>query len=408
MKNIIAILLLVFSISICTFSQKSTKDYIDIESTTTIEGLMHNLEKVLNSTHSFLISSYYNDSLFFLRADLTTPETIRMYAFSVKTKTYSYQDFDATKLINNFDGMAYNIDKFAINDKYLVIPGHKGVINGDFLCVYKRIGKEFIYDFEIPLGNNKFSEGIEFLPNGKLLGLKNYIYYGEKPEESSSLSILNLETKEIEKTISLEFLLPLYTLRTDYNMLSVNDNSILFSQRGDYKISEYDFDLNLIGTIENKEIKWDRMPQSASDSVFNNTKQPVERIPYISSNIDKYYCVHNIYSSNDKLFVFYSKKGNYEKIYYDIWKMENGNWTLLKKNISDNPKSIRKKNKQTITMKHSSDNIYLIDNNKILRIGACAPDLGKYPNRIYKSKLHEYIINNEIPFAVEIINFKGL
>lgn len=195
MKKIITILLaLVFSI--CTFSQKSTKDYIDIESTTKIEGLMHNLEKILNSTHSFLLSSYYNDTLFFLRADFTTPETIRMYAFAVKTNTYSHQDFDATKLINNFDGIAYNIDKFAINDKYLVIPGHKGVINGDFLCVYKRIGKEFIYDFEIPLGNNKFSEGIEFLPNGKLLGLKNYVFYGEKPEESSSLTILNLETKK--------------------------------------------------------------------------------------------------------------------------------------------------------------------------------------------------------------------
>ena len=407
MKNVIPILL-ICSFSICTFSQKTTKDYIEIESITKIEGLMYNMEKFLNSTHSDLLSSYYNDTLFFLRADLTTPETLRIYAFSVKTQIYSYQDFDATKLINNFDGTPYNIDYFAINDNYLVIPGYKGEINSKFLCVYKRIGKEFIYDFEVTVGNNKFSEGIEFLPNGKLLGLKNYIYYGEKPEESSALTILNLETKEIEKTINLEFLLPLYTLMTPYNILSVNDNSILFSQRGDYKISEYDFDLNLIGTIENKEIKWDRMPQSASDSVFNNIKQAVNRIPYISSNIDRYSCVHNIYSSNDKLFVFYSKKGDSQKFYYDIWKKQNGKWILLKKNISDNPKSIRKKKDQTLTMKNSIDNIYLIDDNKILRIGTLLPDLGKYPNRIYKSKLHEYIFNNEVPIVVEIINFKGL
>lgn len=407
MKNIIA-LLFGLSISICTFSQKSTKDYIDIESTTKIEGLMYNMEKVLNSSYSDLISCYHNDTLFFLRADLTTPETIRMYAFSVKTKTYSYQDFDATKLINNFDGIAYNIDKFAINDKYLVIPGHKGVINGDFLCVYKRIGKEFIYDFEIPLGNNnKFSEGIEFLPNGKLLGLKNYIYYGEKPEESSSFSILNLETKEIEKTISLEFLLPLYTLRTPYNILSVNDNSILFSQRGDYKISEYDFDLNLIGTIENKEIKWERMPQSISDSIHINNRYAVNRIHALSRIIDKYSCVHNIYSSNDKLFIFYSKKGNFQKHYYDTWKKENGKWTLLKRDISDNPKSLRKEKKQTITMINYGRDIYFVGD-KFLRIGIILPDLGTYPKLIYMKKVQNYILNNNIPYGVEVINFKGL
>lgn len=400
-------LLLVLSISFITFSQKSTKDYIDIGSTTTIEGLKHNLEKILNSTHSDIISSYYNDTLFFLRTDLAAPETIRMYAFSVKTQSYSYQDFDATKLINNFDGTPYNIRYFAINNKYLVIPAHKGVINGDFLCIYKRVGKEFIYDFEIPLGNRKFSDGIKFLPNEKLLGLRNYTSYGENPEESSFLTILNLKTKEIEKTINLEFLLPLYTYRTDYNILSVNNNSILFSQRGDYKIAEYDFDLNLIGIIENKEIKWDRMPQNASDSVFNNTKHVVERFPYMNSNLDKYSCVHNIYSSNNKLFVFYNKKGNYEKIYYDIWKKENGTWTLLKKYISDNPKSIRKKNKQTITMMNYGRNIYFVGD-KFFRIDCIIPDLGTYPKSIYRTKAQKYIFDNEIPYTVEVINFKGL
>lgn len=342
-----------------------------------------------------------------MQADLTAPETLRMYAFSVKTQRYSYQDFDATKLINNFDGTPYNIDKFAINDKYLVIPANKGVINGAFLCIYKRVGKEFIYDFEILLGNRKFSEGIKFLPNGKLLGLRNYLSYGEKLEESSSLTILNLKTKEIEKTINLEFLLPLYTYRIDYNILSVNNNSILFSQRGDYKIAEYDFDLNLIGIIENKEIKWDRMPQSASDSVVNNTKHVVERFPYMDSNFDKYSCVHNIYSSNNKLFIFYNKKGNYEKIYYDIWGKTNGLWTLLKKNISDNPKSIRKKHKQTITMMNYGRNIYFVGD-KFLRIDCIIPDLGTYPKSIYRTKAHKYIFNNEIPYSVEIINFKNL
>lgn len=407
MKNIIT-LLLILAFSICVFAQNSTKKYIKIENTTVIDELKYNLEKNENGTYSRLVSYYYNDTLFFVRTDFASPETIRMYSFAVKTNTYSYQDIDARNLINNFSDNAYSIDNFAINQDYLVIPGHKGVINSQCLYVFRRKDKEFVYEFEVLLKNNKFSNQIKFLPNGKLLGLKNYVFYGEKPEESSSLSILNLETKKVEKTINLEFLLPLYTIRSPYNILAVNNNSIFFSQRGDYKISEYDFDLNLIGTIENKEIKWDRMPQAISDSIHNNTKFIVERLPFLLDNIDKYSCIHNIYSNDDKLFVLYSKKGSFKKIYYDVWTKERGNWVIMKKEISDSPKSIRYANKQTLTERSPEDNIYLIDDNKFLRLGVPFPDLGFYPKVILMQKAQKYFMNNDISYAVEIIKFNDL
>ncbi|MDD4684845.1 MAG: hypothetical protein PHD45_06400 [Bacteroidales bacterium] len=408
MKNIIT-LLLILAFSICVFAQNSTKKYIEIENTTIIDELKYNLEKSENGTYSDLVSYYYNDTLFFVRTDFTSPKTIRIYAFDVKTNIYSYQDIDARNLINNFDNKAYSIDNFAINQDYLVITGHKGVINSQCLYVFRRRkGKEFVYGFEVPLNNRKFSNKIKFLPNGKLLGLKNYVFYGEKPEESSSLSILNLETKEVEKTINLEFLLPLYTIRSPYNILAVNNNSIFFSQRGDYKISEYDFDLNLIGSIENKEIKWERMPQSISDSIHNNSIFVRERIPFLLDNIDKYSCIHNIYSKGNKLFVFYNKKGSFKKIYYDIWTKEGGNWVIQKKGISDNPKSIRYANKQTLTGRSPDDNIYLIDETKFLRLGLPFPDLGFYPKIILMQKAQKYFMNNDIPYAVEIIKFKDL
>lgn len=408
MKNIIT-LLLILAFSICVFAQNSTKKYIEIENTTIIDELKYNLEKSENGTYSDLVSYYYNDTLFFVRTDFTSPKTIRMYAFDVKTNRYSYQDIDARNLINNFDDKAYSIDNFAINQDYLVITGHKGVINSQCLYVFRRRkGKEFVYGFEVPLNNRKFSNKIKFLPNGKLLGLKNYVFYGEKPEESSSLSILNLETKEVEKTINLEFLLPLYTIRSPYNILAVNNNSIFFSQRGDYKISEYDFDLNLIGNIENKEIKWERMPQSISDSIHNNSIFVRERIPFLLDNIDKYSCIHNIYSKGNKLFVFYNKKGSFKKIYYDIWTKEGGNWVIQKKGISDNPKSIIYANKQTLTGRSPDDNIYLIDETKFLRLGLPFPDLGFYPKIILMQKAQKYFMNNDIPYAVEIIKFNDL
>lgn len=171
MKNIIT-LLLILAFSICVFAQNSTKKYIEIENTTIIDELKYNLEKSENGTYSDLVSYYYNDTLFFVRTDFTSPKTIRMYAFDVKTNIYSYQDIDARNLINNFDDKAYSIDNFAINQDYLVITGHKGVINSQCLYVFRRRkGKEFVYGFEVPLNNRKFSNKIKFLPNGKLLSL---------------------------------------------------------------------------------------------------------------------------------------------------------------------------------------------------------------------------------------------
>ncbi len=408
MQHIIRVLLLSV-VSISTFAQGSSKKYIQIEKRIEIEELRYSFYKTVNNTYSDLISCYYNDTLFFLRADFSMPETLRIFAFAIKTNTYSYQDFDASMLINYHDNVAYRIDNFAINEDYLVIPGFKKEVNSDFLCVFKRRGGDFIYGFDVQDSNNLFSKQIQFLPNGKLLGLKNYVYYGEKAEESSSLSILNLENKKIEKNICLEFLLPLYTLQMPYNILTVNNKSILFSQKGDYKISEYDFDLNLIGRIENKEIEWARMPQSISDSIYDNTEYAVERIHFLFQNRDKYSCVHNIYSNDNLLFVFYSNKGSFNKIYYDIWTKDNDeNWFILKKGISDNTKSIRHGHKQSLSLSSMGDDLYLIDNNRFLRFGILLPELGNYPMIVLRKKFEKHILNNELPYLVEIIKFNGL
>lgn len=128
MKNVIPILL-ICSFSICTFSQKTTKDYIEIESITKIEGLMYNMEKFLNSTHSDLLSSYYNDTLFFLRADLTTPETLRIYAFSVKKKNI----WSTCDCSNKTDTILF----LGIRDVFKYENGGNYNVNKDFLILMK-------------------------------------------------------------------------------------------------------------------------------------------------------------------------------------------------------------------------------------------------------------------------------
>lgn len=382
------------------FSQKLySKDFIKLEREISIEGFMYNME-VHDDYYAYsdVMSSLYNDTLFFFRADLSKPETINIYSLSILTGKYSMGELDARELITN--NGSYYISSFAVSKDYLVISSAS---KGNFLYVYIRKGNKYIYDSKISYEGKLFGDKIYFLPNGKLLGLQNYLYYRNKPEESSKLSILNLETKKVEKTIDLEFLLPLYTLIGGYNILSVNENSILFSQRGDYKISEYDFSLNLINTIDNKEIEWNRMPQKLSDSVYASNQFTTNMIPFMSRNMDKYNCIHHIYSSENKLFVFYSKKGSFEKKYYDVWIKENGKWILKTKNISDNSNSIRKGAQESIL--YAGRNIHL-SGNKFIRLDYYIPDLGHYPKPIYMIKAKNYVMKNQLPYAVDIINFE--
>lgn len=378
----------------------STKDYIKIENTIPIKEFMYNMEKQSSYQSSGLMSYYNNDTLFFFLADYSSSDSIRMFAYSHNTNTYSYKNFDVSELINNEGQSSYNISSFAVSKDYLVIASSS---KGSFLYVFNKLGERYVYNSKIPYAGNLFSNGIYFLPNGKLLGVKNYVYYREAPNQSSKLSILNLETKTIEKTINTEFLLPLYTLMAPYNIVSVNDKSILFSQRGDYEIAEYDFELNHIGNIENKEIQWNRMPQKDSDSIYNTCKFANQMIPYMMRNMDKYNCINNIYSSKDKLFVFYNKKGSTEKNYYDIWAKDNGAWVLLKKDISDVTKSIRHVDKRSLTS--MGRNLHCLGD-KFLRIGFHLPDLGNYPRFIYMIKAQKYFMENDLPYSIEIINFK--
>lgn len=399
MRNIFFISVLLIA-STNVFSQKlSSKDFIKPEKRINVEGFMYNMEIHGDiSSYSDVLSSLYNDTLFFFRADLSNPETISVYALSLNSGEYSFGELDARELMT--ENRSYYIHSFAVSNDYLVITSAS---KGDFLYVYKRNGNIYKYDTKIKYIGKLFGDKIYFLPDGKLLGLQNYLYHGVKPEESSKLSILNLSTKEIEKVVDLEFLLPLYTLRAGYNILSINENSILFAQRGDYKISEYDFSLNIINTIENKEIKWNRMPQRLSDSVYASNKYATSMIPFLSRNIDKYNCIHHIYSSDNTLFVFYSKSGSYEKKYYDIWAKENGKWVLKKKDISDNSNSIRKIAQESIL--YAGRNIYL-SGNKFIRLDYYIPDLGYYPKPFYLIKAKNYVMKNELPYAVDIINFE--
>ena len=401
MKNFIPFLFLLYvGFSYNGIAQKNHKIF-NIDSSVPINELKVD-KSSSDDRYSEVFSCLDGDTLFLFRADYDYPKEIELFKYSVKSNTYSSCPVNIEKLLND-DGKLYNILAFAVKDSVLLISSSDGKHPIRNLNVFKRRGNTYSYDFSLPDSCDLHTAYIAFLPNGKLLGLKNYIFWKEKHTESTKLSIVNLENRNIEKTINVDFPLPLYTLIVPYTILSVNDSSIFFSQRGDYRITEYDLELNEKRTLTNESITWYRMPQSFSDSVLSSSPYPVNWCMSFNPVIDKYSCVQRIYADNDKLIVLYSKQ-DYSRYCYDVWRKENGEWKLKEKEIKDYSSSIRHFYKRSL-FGFNDDHFYLIGD-KVLRLGVRPPDLGCHIKPVYMLKLKKYLMNNTIPYCVEVLSFK--
>ena len=401
MKNFIPFLFLLYvGFSYNGIAQKNHKIF-NIDSSMPINELKVD-KSSSDDRYSEVFSCLDGDTLFLFRADYYYPKEIELFKYSVKSNTYSSCPVNIEKLLND-DGKLYNILAFAVKDSVLLISSSDGKHPIRNLNVFKRRGNTYSYDFSLPDSCDLHTAYIAFLPNGKLLGLKNYIFWKEKHTESTKLSIVNLENRNIEKTINVDFPLPLYTLIVPYTILSVNDSSIFFSQRGDYRITEYDLELNEKRTLTNESITWYRMPQSFSDSVLSSSPYPVNWCMSFNPVIDKYSCVQRIYADNDKLIVLYSKQ-DYSRYCYDVWRKENGEWKLMEKEIKDYSSSIRHFYKRSL-FGFNDDHFYLIGD-KVLRLGVRPPDLGCHIKPVYMLKLKKYLMNNTIPYCVEVLSFK--
>lgn len=212
------------------FAQKSHKNF-RIENSSVIEGLSQSMSDDWER-YSDLFSCLKGDTLFFFQADYYNPKQIELFKYDIKTATYCADKVNLEPLLCK-NGSAYYLMNFAVNDKYLVLFASND--EWQFLFFFKRQNGNYVYDFKYKDTDNLFMQGLEFLPNGKLLGLKNYVYPIETADESTKLSVFNPETKSIEKVVKVDFPLPLYSLTTPYSILSVNDSSVFLSQRGDYK-----------------------------------------------------------------------------------------------------------------------------------------------------------------------------
>lgn len=195
-----------------------------------------------------------------------------------------------------------------------------------------------VYIFERQNDNLKFLNTIHldsvyssteayFLNNGRMVMVDGY--FGNCKEKNNNfLNLILLDIKEGKeiKRVTPNMELSLMTYFNPSKLVTLTDNSILFSQKGIYKIYEYDFNLNLIDSLSNKKLKWKTFPKSKNDEIlakYDNTSSVlVQRIgDMVNNNVFDYSRVEQMYYFNDKLFVSYRNPYNKKsatELSYDI------------------------------------------------------------------------------------------
>jgi hypothetical protein len=396
----ISILLLVLLSNLFSFSQKNYERF-KVEKKTEITDFKYSLFRDFAGEYSDLFSSFYDGKLYFFIQDYTNFDSLRVFCYDVNASECVYFDLNLQSALKDSKDKELYIESFASNGEYLVFwgcPDKKAIF------FFKREGDSFVYDFKIADDKSLFQDQMEFLDNGELLGLRAAPKFGE--ENFAKLSLLDLETKKIRKTIDIAQNITGYNYIYPYKLLDVSENSIFFSHRGEYKIEEYDFDLNKQSEIIGNESYWIQTPQNLSDSIMNLSPYAVDRSARFLDLKEKYSTVYSISVDGSKVFVFYENEGERNNTYFDVWERENSEWILKGKNIKDYSKSVRKLVKRTLSLDSDFKTKMYFTNSKIVRLRADLPKNLFLPMFLYMPMLEKYVAKNNIPFVVDILSFE--
>ena len=396
----ISILLLVLLSNLFSFSQKNYERF-KIEKKTEITDFKYSLFRDFAGEYSDLFSSFYDGKLYFFIQDYTNFDSLRVFCYDVNASECVYFDLNLQSALKDSKDKELYIESFASNGEYLVFWGYP---DKKAIFFFKREGDSFVYDFKIADDKSLFQDQMEFLDNGELLGLRAAPKFGE--ENFAKLSLLDLETKKIRKTIDIAQNITGYNYIYPYKLLDVSENSIFFSHRGEYKIEEYDFDLNKQSEIIGNESYWIQTPQNLSDSIMNLSPYAVDRSARFLDLKEKYSTVYSISVDGSKVFVFYENEGERNNTYFDVWERENSEWILKGKNIKDYSKSVRKLVKRTLSLDSDFKTKMYFTNSKIVRLRADLPKNLFLPMFLYMPMLEKYVAKNNIPFVVDILSFE--
>ncbi|MDY6381037.1 MAG: hypothetical protein SPL98_05190 [Bacteroidales bacterium] len=389
------------------FSQTYTRDFLSIDTTVVFSDIKEFAPD--GQRIQLSISSFGNCfDILPIKNSLLKKSDLKINRYNSKTGEFLEYTVKIPQQICSSKERYYLNGVFSFNDSILLYANSYNYEKN------KRTIKLLLYSVHENETKNIFSftdeiddiNDIIYLPNNKLLICSGYLGQKDAKAKFIKLSILNKETGNLEKSINLGIDLAGLSYIQKNKQITVTDSSILFTELGVYKIYEFDFNLNLINTIEKKS-KWSKFPNETMKSILKHSKEPIDRIYKLSEYWDKYNRIFRIYSEKDTLYVFYNKPlQNYGTL--DIWHKKDNSWILYKENIED---FIDHKNTKTARNSINYTSKYILfKENKVYTFDFGIPLSTKKINTLKEEEIdkfkEKYFIENDNVLLLDIFSFR--
>lgn len=389
------------------FSQTYTRDFLSIDTTVVFSDIKEFAPD--GQRIQLSISSFGNCfDILPIKNSLLKKSDLKINRYNSKTGEFLEYTVKIPQQICSSKERYYLNGVFSFNDSILLYANSYNYEKN------KRTIKLLLYSVHENETKNIFSftdeiddiNDIIYLPNNKLLICSGYLGQKDAKAKFIKLSILNKETGNLEKSINLGIDLAGLSYIQKNKQITVTDSSILFTELGVYKIYEFDFNLNLINTIEKKS-KWSKFPNETMKSILKHSKEPIDRIYKLSEYWDKYHRIFRIYSEKDTLYVFYNKPlQNYGTL--DIWHKKDNSWVLYKENIED---FIDYKNTKTARNSINYTSKYILfKENKVYTFDFGIPLSTKKINTLKEEEIdkfkEKYFIENDNVLLLDIFSFR--
>lgn len=389
------------------FSQTYTRDFLSIDTTVVFSDIKEFAPD--GQRIQLSISSFGNCfDILPIKNSLLKKSDLKINRYNSKTGEFLEYTVKIPQQICSSKERYYLNGVFSFNDSILLYANSYNYEKN------KRTIKLLLYSVHENETKNIFSftdeiddiNDIIYLSNNKLLICSGYLGQKDAKAKFIKLSILNKETGNLEKSINLGIDLAGLSYIQKNKQITVTDSSILFTELGVYKIYEFDFNLNLINTIEKKS-KWSKFPNETMKSILKHSKEPIDRIYKLSEYWDKYNRIFRIYSEKDTLYVFYNKPlQNYGTL--DIWHKKDNSWVLYKENIED---FIDYKNTKTARNSINYTSKYILfKENKVYTFDFGIPLSTKKINTLKEEEIdkfkEKYFIENDNVLLLDIFSFR--
>ncbi len=347
------------------------------------------------------------------------------------TLIYNDADMDTTLTFFNI----YNKKSFEVSIGKYVEWVSKIFANKDYLIITTddniddSIEDAYIFERQIDglkLLNTVHLDGVYsiteayFLENNRVVMVDGY--FGLTKENNNNflnLILLDIKNGKELKRVTPNMELSLMTYFTPSKLVTLTDNSILFSQKGVYKVYEYDFNLNLIDSLSNEKLKWKTFPKSINDEILVKYDSfPIKLIQRMSDMMNnkvlEYSRVVKMYYFNNRLFISYSNPYNKKTesgLSYDIWSKKNNQWVLEKSNVLDDVDKKLRKKKAYNRMRYIFENFLFVKDNKLFVLQKGMPYSLNYlfnlTEKEYEDKEREYYLQNSDKILIDVfdINF---